>query len=241
MIFFEDRGILLTESSLVTHSVTEGPDRRRVWIEISCLAVTVGLVDNQTCPCSLCVCPNYVTLIMLPNCTIYAVCRSVSIEELCACSLSPLLPPHPPSVFFLLLAPSLPPSLHVGSSLRLHFSCLGSLLSSPANKSSANLLPESLCPCSYCSSPPLLGNTAEEEGPRESEQASERRRRGGWVEALPNGHPLCRNNRLLSLSVFQRAGAFHPPQVSPQRLTEHYCEAGEETYKRWRTRKKMIQ
>lgn len=135
-----------------------------------------------------------------------------------------------------------PPSLHVGSSLRLHFSCLGSLLSSPANKSSANLLPESLCPCSYCSSPQLLSNTAAEEGLSEPKRAkkreSERGRRGRWVEALPNGHPLCRNNRLLSLSVFQRAGAFHPPQVSPRRLTEHYCEAGEETYKRRRRMRK---
>ena len=136
---------------------------------------------------------------------------------------SSLLYPLPPPFCFLSLAGSLLPSLHVGSSLRLHFSCLGSLLSSPANKSSANLLPESLCPCSDCSSPPLLGNTATEEGLREP-------------EALPNGHPLCRNNRLLSEL---RAGAFHPPQVSPHSLTVHYCEAGEETYKRRRrTREK---
>lgn len=113
---------------------------------------------------------------------------------------------------------------HVGSSLRLHFSCLGSLLSSPANKSSANLLPESLCPCSNCSSPPLRGNHQRrrgraspseggrggggeggvaEEGGREEEGVS-------GLEALPNGHPLCRNNRLLSLSVFQGASAFSP-------------------------------
>lgn len=187
-----------------TRFTIEGLHRRRVWIATSCLAVTVGPVNNSTCPCSLCVCPNYVTLIMFPNCTIYTACLSVSTEELRACSLPP------PFRFFL----SLTPSLHVGSSLRLHFSCLGSLLSSPANKSSANLLPESLCPCSDCSSPPLLGNTAAEEGLREPERAS-RRGGGSWVEALPNGHPLCRNNRLLSLSVFQRAGAFHPPQVSP--------------------------
>lgn len=49
------------------------------------------------------------------------------------------------------------------------------------------------------------------------------------MEVLPNGHPLYRNNRLLSLSVFQRAGAFHPPKVSPQSTTVHYCEAEEET------------
>lgn len=79
-------------------------------------------------------------------------------------------PSLPPS-----LAPSSPP-LHIGSSLRLHFSCLGSLLSSPANKSSANLLPESLCPCSNCSGPPLLGNTAVEEG--QSERGREGERRG---------------------------------------------------------------
>lgn len=112
---------------------------------------------------------------MFPNCTIYTVCPSVSIEKLCACSLSPL--PLPPSLPFSFSRWLPPPSLHVGSSLRLHFSCLGSLLSSPANKSSANLLPESLCPCSGCSSPPLLGNTAAEEGLREPERASERRRR----------------------------------------------------------------
>lgn len=97
-----------------------------------------------------------------------------------------------------------PPSLHVGSSLRLHFSCLGSRLSSPANKSSANLLPESFYPCSDCSSPWLLGNN----GRGGAERGEGRRRRGSWVEVLPNGHPLCRNNRLLSPSVFQRAGAF---------------------------------
>lgn len=98
-----------------------------------------------------------------------------------------------------------PPSPHVGSSLRLHFSCLGSRLSSPANKSSANLLPESFYPCSDCSGPRLLGNNGRGGAERGE---GRRRRRGSWVEVLPNGHPLCRNNRLLSQSVFQRAGAF---------------------------------
>lgn len=147
----------------------------------------------------------------------------------------------PPLFCFLSLAGSPLPSPHVGSSLRLHFSCLGSLLYSPANKSSANLLPESLCPCSYCSSPALLGNTAAEEGlrgPGRERGNDGMRKGGGWVEALPNGHPLSKNNRLLSASVFQGAGAFHPPQVSPRRLTEHYCEAGEETYKRRRRSRK---
>lgn len=58
------------------------------------------------------------------------------------------------------------------------------------------------------------------------------------VEALPNDHPLYRNNRLLSLSVFQRAHIFHP-SFPPPKLTEHYCEVGEETYKR-RMRKKIF-
>lgn len=135
-------------------------------------------------------------------------------------------PPPPtttPSFRFLSLTARPSPSLHVGSSLRLHFSCLGSLLSSPANKSSANLLPESLCPCSNCSGPPLRGNSPEEEeeedegeGQRElgaSGCAGRERASGGGrrkeeeeegtsgLEALPNGHPLCRNNRLLSECV----------------------------------------
>lgn len=64
------------------------------------------------------------------------------------------------------------------------------------------------------------------------------------LEALPNGHPLCRNNRLLSLSVFQGASAFSPALsfFPPRRLTERYCGAGEETYKREEERQKnMIQ
>lgn len=113
-----------------------------------------------------CICPNYVTLIMFPPPTVlFTQCARSSPQRSCMRAL-------PPSRF-LSLAGSLLPSLHVGSSLRLHFSCLGSLLSSPANKSSANLLPESLCPCSDCSSPWLLGNTAAEEGLGEAEQAEQ--------------------------------------------------------------------
>lgn len=137
---------------------------------------------------------------------------------------SPPPPTTTPSFRFLSLTARPSPSLHVGSSLRLHFSCLGSLLSSPANKSSANLLPESLCPCSNCSGPPLRGNSPEEEEEGEGQRelgasgcAGRERASGGGrrkeeeeegtsgLEALPNGHPLCRNSRLLSLSVFQPA------------------------------------
>lgn len=140
------------------------------------------------------------------------------------CSLTELftqserMPPHPhptPPFSFLSLAGSLLPSLHVGSSLRLHFSCLGSLLSSPANKSSANLLPESFCPCSDCSSPWLLGNKGKRRGWERRREGEEEEEGGSWVEVLPNGHPLCRNNRLLSLNVFQRPGTFFFKKASP--------------------------
>lgn len=109
---------------------------------------------------------------MFSNSTIYTACLYVSIEELSACS------PLPFS-----FSRWLPPSLHVGSSLRLHFSCLGSLLSTPANKSTANLLPESLCPCSDCSSPPLLGNAPAQRRGWERAGASEResKREEGWA------------------------------------------------------------
>ena len=167
--------------------------------------------------------------------------HSLSIR-LCACS----LPPSFPFSFSRWLPP---PSRHVGSSLRLYFSCLGSLLSSPANKSSANLLPESLCPCSDCSSPPLLGNTAAEEGlreperkrKRERERESERARGEGWWSATKWPSAVQKQQASLSECVpeswrFSPAPSF--PFSFPQCLTVRYCEAGEETNKRRRRMRK---
>lgn len=153
-----------------------------------------------------------------------------------------MLPVSPPSSLLFSFPRWLPPpSLHVGSSLRLHFSCMGSLLSSPANKSSANLLPESLCPCSDCSNPPLLGNTGRRRGWEPEWEREREWERGGEGElggsATKWPSAVQKQQASLSLSVFQRSGAFHPPQVS---RTVHYCEAGEDTYKRRRTRKKWF-
>lgn len=131
----------------------------------------------------------------------------------------PLL--SPPSAFL----PSLPPPLNVGSSLRLHFSCLGSLLSSPANKSSANLHPESLSPCTDRSSPPLPGNLTAGGG---AESAPARREEG---RELPNGHP-CAEITGLALRACSRELALFHPAFLPRKPTELHCEVGEERYKR---------
>lgn len=81
------------------------------------------------------------------------------VPQLCHLNYVPLLFTQSASAVQLCArSPPPPPTLNVGSSLRLHFSCLGPLLSSPANKSSANLHPESLSPCTDRSSPPLPGN-----------------------------------------------------------------------------------
>lgn len=149
---------------------------------------------------------------MFPHCSIYTVCLRASTVELRA---------RPPS--------SLPfsslPSLNVGSSLRLHFSCLGSLLSSqlinhPPICTLNRSAPAPTVPAHGCQATPRT-----EEGLRDLQRASqggrmgEREKEGG--KALPNGHPLCRNNRPLSLSVFQRAGTFSlwfPPSEANRAL-----------------------
>lgn len=111
------------------------------------------------------VCPNYVTLIMFPHCSIYTVCLCVSTLELRA---------HSPS--------SLPfsslPSLNVGSSLRLHFSCLGSLLSSqlinhPPICTLNRSAPAPTVPACRCQATPRT-----EEGLRELRRASQGGRMG---------------------------------------------------------------
>ena len=156
---------------------------------------------------------------MFPYWTIYTACRM----SVCTLLLVPLsLPPPQPSLLFFPRSSSL--SLHVGSSLRLHFSCLGSALSSPANKSSANLLPESLCPCSDCSSPAVARQHGQgKEGPRERARGAEERRGGGKEEEEREGRlkkkktphryqmassAVLKQQASLCQKVFQRAGSF---------------------------------
>ena len=182
---------------------------------------------------------NYANLIMFPYWTIYTACRM----SVCTLLLIPLSTPLSPTTFPLVLPLSSSLSLHVGSSLRLHFSCLGSALSSPANKSSANLLPESLCPCSDCSSPPLPGNTAGEGGAERAREAEEGRE-GGREEEEREGRlkkkkrkkryqiassAVLKQQASLCQKVFQRAGSFpcFPPALPlllAARPTVHYCE-----------------
>lgn len=171
---------------------------------------------NYACQRTPCLCPNYFFLIMFHYCTICLVCPDLCTEEENACLYSNS--PPTPYLFFFFPSRCLLPSLHVGSSLRLHFSCLGSLLSSPANKSSTNLLPESL---------PLLQPSVARQHNRGGGAV-----RGGRVEELASKSPGAVQKQQASFcqKVFQGIGSF--PLIFPLLfsfllllLTVHYYEA----------------
>lgn len=175
---------------------------------------------------------------MRTNSVIFSCSKAREVRAPYLCSLTALFTQSersPPQRSYMLPAPTShqfsfscwlpPPSLHVGSSLRLHFSCLGSRLSSPANKSSANLLPESFCPCSDCSSPWLLGNNGRGGAERGEGRRTRRRRVAGWK--CYQMAIRCAETTGFSLWVCSRELAlFYPPQVSPPSQTVHHCEAG---------------